>query len=312
MATTVEKVIVSGRKRGKGIRIAFLAPPILIYLIFYIYPAFNAIKYALYDWSGFDFGTARFVGLGNFKEAIKDKLMQVALQNNVFILVFGGVVMFSAALFFAAVLTTPGFRGRSFYKSVIFLPYVLNEVGVALLWIFILQPRFGMLNVLLKNIGLGAMAQVWLGDRFLALSCIIFIIAWHGIGFYMILLMSGIETIPLDLYDAAKVDGASSIQTFRYLTLPLLRDILAIAVVYWMIGALKVFGLVWAITGTNGGGTTNGTQTVATYMYMTAFPYQSANFRLGYATAISVVLCILVFAVSLLFFRLQRKEAIEY
>lgn len=310
MATTRSEA--SGRRRGNGIAIAFLIPPILVYLIFYIYPTLNAFKYALFNWSGFDFSSAKFIGLGNFKEALSDKLLLVALENNLYIMVFGGVLMFAAALFFAAVLTVPGFRGRSFFKAVIFLPYVINEVSVALLWIFILQPHFGMLNLLLRQIGLGFLAQVWLGSRALAMGCIIFIIVWESIGFYMVLLMSGIETIPLELYDAARVDGASGIQSFRYLTLPLLRDILSIAVIYWMIGALKVFGVIWAMAGTAGTGTSNGTQTLATYMYQNAFPHQTANYRLGYATALAVLTFVLVFIFSLLFFRLQRREAIEY
>lgn len=309
MATTKEKVIISGRKRGKGIVFAFLAPPILIYLLFFIYPAVNAFKVAMYDWSGFNYANAKFIGLANFKEALTDKWVWLALSNNLYILVFGGLLMFSAALFFAAVLTTPGFRGRSFYKAIIFLPYVLNQVGVALLWIFILQPRFGMLNTLLRGIGLDALALTWLGGRGLAMGSIIYVLVWSSIGFYMILLIAGIETIPGDLYDAAKVDGASAIQTFRYLTLPLIRDILAIGVVFWMINAIKEFGVVWTLTR---GGPANLTNTISTYMMNEALPYQKPDFRLGYASAIAVVLFILVFGVTLLFFRLRRKEAIEF
>jgi ABC-type sugar transport system permease subunit len=309
MATAKAKAIISGRKRGKGVIIAFLAPAILVYLIFFIYPSINALKVAMYDWNGFFFETAKFVGLDNFIEAFHDQWVWVALENNLYIMVFGGILMFSAALFFAVVLTRPGFHGKSFYKSTIFLPYVISQVGVALLWIFVLQPRFGMLNTILRGIGLKSLALTWLGSRTPAMGSIIFIIVWSSIGFYMILLMAGIETIPSDLFDAAKVDGASEWLTFRYLTLPLIRDILAIAIVFWMISAIKAFGVVWTLTR---GGPANSTNTMATYMMNRALPYQTAQFRMGYATAISVILLILVLGVSMLFFRLQRKEAIQF
>lgn len=307
--TAVQQKAVSGRKRPKGIIFLFLLPAALLYLIFFIYPTLDALRISLFDWAGFKIETATFVGLGNFRELLGDKWARLALENNLFIMFFGGILMFSAALFFAVVLTNPRFRGRTFFKIVIFLPYVLNEVGVALLWIFILQPRFGMLNTLLRNIGLDSLAQIWLGSREYGVGSIIFITVWYTIGFYMVLLMAGIDGIPTDLFDAVKVDGANGIQTFRYLTLPLLRDILSIGIIYWMINSIKAFGVVWALTR---GAPGNSTHTIATYMVDKALPYQSALYRMGYATAIAVVMCIIVFLFTLIYFRMQRKEAIEY
>ena len=303
------KPVVSGRRKGKGIIFTFLAPAILIYAIFFLYPAFNAFQISLYDWSGFSFSSARFVGLANFKEALADKWVRLAFANNLIIMVVGGIFMFSLALFFAWVLTNRRYKGRTFFKTAIFLPHVINDVGVALLWVFIFQPRFGMLNQLLRSVGLSNLATVWLGSRETALPSIIFVFVWYVIGFYMVLLIAGIEGIPTDLYDAARIDGASDWQVFRSVVLPLLRDVLAIAVIYWMIGALKIFGLVWAMTR---GQPANQTHTVATYMMIWALPSQSAIFRMGYGTAISVLLFVVVFIVSLLFFRLRRSEAIEY
>jgi ABC-type sugar transport system permease subunit len=304
------EIIQSGRRRGKGIVFVFLAPAILLYLIFFIYPSVSALRISLFDWTGFNFATAEFLGLGNFKELLNDRWVRLAFTNNLYIMVFGGVLMFSSALFFASALSNPRFRGRTFFKIVIFLPYVLNEVGVALLWIFILQPRFGMLNTLLRNIGLESLTQIWLGSRNLGVGSIIFVIVWYTIGFYMVLLMAGIDGIPTDLFDAVTVDGANAFQTFRHLTLPLLRDILSIGVVYWMIFSVKAFGVVWAMTR---GAPGKQTHTIATYMVDQALPYQSATFRLGYATSIAVMMCIIVFLFTMVYFRfLQRKEAIEY
>jgi len=307
MATDTK--VVSGRRKGKGIILVFLTPALLFYMALFLYPAFSAFRISLYKWSGFYFKNATYVGLANFKEAITDKWVHLALGNNLLIMVVGGSFMFILALFFAVVLTNPHLKGRAVFKTLIFLPNVINEVGVALLWIFIYQPRFGMLNIALRTIGLDRLAKVWLGSRELAMPCIIFVIVWYVIGFYMVLLIAGIEGIPTDLYDAAKVDGANEWQVFWRVTLPLLRDVLAIAVVYWMIGSLKIFGIVWAMTK---GQPANSTHTVATYMMQQALPYQTSLFRMGYGTAIAVLLFIVVFFIALLFFRLSRTEAIEY
>jgi multiple sugar transport system permease protein len=137
-----------------------------------------------------------------------------------------------------------------------------------------------------------------------------FIIIWHVIGFYMVLLIAGMEGIPTDLYDAAKVDGASEWQVFWRVTMPLLRDVLAVGVIHWMISSLKIFGILWA-TGWEGT-SLNDTHTIATYMMMYATTRSAAVFRMGYGTTVAVAMCILVFFVSLLFFRISRQEAIEY
>ena len=302
--------VVSGRKRGKSIVFAFLTPPILVYVAFFLYPAANAFRISLYRWKGFYAKNAKFVGLDNFKEVLSDRWVKLALSNNMLIMVVGGVLLFAAALFLAAVLTNPRFKGRTFFKTLVFLPHVINPIGVGLLWIFILQPRFGLLNTLLRSAGLGSLAQPWLGSRELAIPSIILVMIWYVIGFYMVLLIAGMEGIPGDLYAAAKVDGASDWQIFWKLTLPLLRDVLAIAVVYWMIGALKIFGVVWVLTQ---GGPGNSTQTISTYMIgQVLSSWGTVGLRIGYGTAIAVVLFILVFFVSLLFFRLSRTETIEF
>ena len=125
----------------------------------------------------------------------------------------------------------------------------------------------------------------------------------------MVLLIAGVEGIPPELFAAARVDGASEWQIFWQVTLPLLRDVLVIGVIFWMISALKIFGEVWALTR---GQPANSTHTIATYMIQQALPYQSTVFRMGYGTAIAVLLFAVVFFVTLLFFRFSRKEAIEY
>jgi N-acetylglucosamine transport system permease protein len=309
VTSAVQTRVASGRRRGKGIIFAFLVPGIVIYSLLFLYPALSAFRISLYKWQGYKWENAQYVSLDNFREALQDRWLLKALGTNAWFMIVGGILLFILALLFAAVLTNTRYRARTFFKTVIFLPHVINVVGVGLLWVFVLNPRFGILNQALRVAGLTNLAKPWLATPY-ALHSYTFIIVWYVIGYYMVLLIAGMEGIPTDLYDAAKVDGANEWQVFRSVTLPLLRDVLAVGIIQWMITALKIFGILWA-TG-EWGTSFNDTHTIATYMMMYASPKSAAGFRMGYATTVAVVMCVLVFLVSLLFFRLSRREAIEY
>ncbi len=303
----------SGRRREKGIIFLFLAPAVLLYSLLFLYPTIDALRICLYDWNGLNFANARFIGLGNFVEAWGDKWVRVAVRNNFLIMTLGGVLMFSLSLVFAVALTTGRIKGKSFFRTVIFFPYMMSGVGVGLFWTFVLNNRFGALNGILRALGLGSLARPWLAEPRLALGSVIYVAVWWGIGFYMLFLEAGIESIPADLFDAARVDGATERQSFFYVTLPLLREFLAVAIVLWMIGALKTFGVVLLMTA---GGPANQTQVLSTYMALQSFNLGGASagaiFRFAYGTAIGVILSILVVLVSLLYFRLRREEAVEF
>ncbi len=286
----------------------FLAPALLVYSLFFIYPAADAFRISLYDWTGFG-SNARFIGLKNFGEALQDRIVRLAFSNNVLIMFGGGAVLFTLALYFAVTLTNPKVKGRTFLRIVLFFPYTINAVGIAFLWLFILNPQMGLLNGTLDALGLDKLTQVWLGRRDLAMASIIWVIIWTVIGFYTILLQAGIENIPQDLRDAARVDGAEGSALFRYITLPLLRDVLAVAVTYWIIEALQVFSIVYAMTR---GAPAGETHTVATYMYTVALPQFTPILRFGYGTAIAVLQFILVVTASAVYFRLIRREAVEF
>jgi ABC-type sugar transport system permease subunit len=222
----------------------------------------------------------------------------------------GGTVLFLLALYFAVILTTPRVKGKRLLRTVLFFPYSINVVGIAFLWLFVLEPQIGALNGALEALGLGDLTQVWFGSRGIALGSIIWIIIWTVIGFYTILLQAGIDNIPQELFDAARVDGAHGLTLFRRITLPLLRDVLAVAVTYWMIQALKIFGIIYATTR---GAPASETHTVATYMFEIAMPYQEAVYRFGYGTAIAVLQFVLIVVISVVFFRLvRRREAVEF
>jgi len=303
----------SGRRKGKTIIFVYLALPVLLYVTLFLYPTIYAVRMCFYRWKGLNFANAKFIGLDNFLEAFGDRWVRLAVRNNFLIMFVGGVLIFSLSLLFAVALTNGRLRGKDFFRTVIFFPYMISGVGVGLFWTFVLNPRFGALNGVLQAIGLESLTRAWLGEPKLALASIIYVVVWWGIGFYMLFLMAGIKSIPISLFDAARVDGASERQLFFHITLPLLRQFLAIAIVLWMIEALKTFDVVLLLTG---GGPANQTQVLTTYMAKMAFnlPAGSAGavFRFGYGTALAVILFSFVLLASLLYFRLARTEAMEF
>jgi raffinose/stachyose/melibiose transport system permease protein len=286
----------------------FLAPAFIVYTLFYMYPAVDAFRISLYDWTGFG-NNATYVGLKNFGDALRDRFVRMAFGNNVLIMFAGGALLFLLALYFAVILTTPAVKGRRLLRTVLFFPYTINAVGIAFLWLFILNPRFGLLNGTLEALGLDNLALIWLGRRDLAMGSMIWVIIWMSIGFYTILLQAGIDNIPKELIDAARVDGAQGFAMFWRITLPLLRDVMAIALTYWIIEALQIFGIVFAMTR---GAPAGETHTVATYMYSVALPQYNPILRFGYGTAIAVLQFLLVVAASSIYFRLIRREAVEF
>ncbi len=302
-----------GLRRPKSILFVFLAPALLLYGFFFIYPSLDALRMSLYDWTGLSLANAEFVGLRNFSDAIDDRWVAIAVKNNLLISAYGGVLAIGLALIFAVALTTRGFRAKGFFRTVIFFPYMISGVGVGLFWVFVFNPSFGLLNGLLGRLGLQAWQRPWLGDPQTALACIIYVTVWWSIGFYMLYLVAGIRTIPLELYDAARVDGANDGHLLRHVTLPLIREFMSVAIVLWIIDALRAFAVVLMLTG---GGPGNRTQVLSTYMAKLAFNIpsgaQGALFRFGYGTAIAVILCLLVLLASLLYFWLRRRERLEF
>jgi ABC-type sugar transport system permease subunit len=297
-----------GRK-GKGrMVVTFLLPAVVMYAVFFVYPAIKALYVSLHNWSGFT-KDMEFVGLANFKELFTTDVFWIALGNNVIILFGGGALIFIFALLFAAILSNKRIHGRKFFRGLFFFPNLISAVAVAVLWSFIYNERFGMINSLLRAIGLDSLTRTWLGTRPLAMGSIIVVMLWMYMGYYMVLLLSGIDKIPDSYYDAARVEGASGGQIFFQITLPLIWDVLIIALNLWAIGALKSFELIWAMTQ---GGPGNATQVISTYMYGMAFGERYAVFRMGYGTAIAVVLLILVMIGSALIRKLGVREAVEF
>jgi N-acetylglucosamine transport system permease protein len=286
--------------------VPFLAPAIVLYVVFVLWPYAQSFYVALTDWRGVS-AEKQFVGLQNFANLLRDSNFWGALQHNATMLVALPIVTLSLALFFAASFTQGGrgIPGANFYRIVFFFPQVMAVAIIGILWSFIYNPNFGLLNGFLRLVGLGGLTRTWLGDPATALAAVGMVVVWQAVGFYMVLFVAGMQSIPASLYEAATLDGANRWAMFWRITLPLMWDNVQVALVYIGIGALDLFTVVQVTTE---GGPSRASEVVARYMYATAFQYA----QFGYATAIGVSLLFMTLALSVLTLRLTQRERIEF
>jgi raffinose/stachyose/melibiose transport system permease protein len=280
------RATIGTRRKKWPLVLAFLAPALLLYFVFVMYPIFQGIRYSGYDWNGLK-PLTDWVGFGNFVDAFKDPTFRKALEHNLIILVLTLVLQLPFALFLA-VLLDQNLRGRALMRMLFFAPYVLSEVVTAIVWRQILRPG-GLLDTGIASVAGDSIHVLWLADPKIVLWSVFFVVSWKYFGFHMILMLAGLQQIPDELEEAAAIDGAGWWQTFRYITLPLLGPTVRVSVFLGMIGSLQLFDLIWVMTG---GGPVNASNTMATYMIDWGF----RRSQFGYASAVSVI----VFGLSLL------------
>jgi N-acetylglucosamine transport system permease protein len=292
--------------------VTFLVPPLLLYAIFVISPYLQAFQISTTDWLGFS-PDAKFIGGQNFARLFQDGLVWNALKNNAILLALVPVLTIVLGLFFATMLNMGGrggragvlgVRGSSVYRLVYFFPQVLSVVIIALMWKEVYNPISGLLNGAVR--GLGLPTPAWLGDPRTAFWCVLAVMVWSNVGFYVVLFGAAMAAIPRDIYEAVMLDGASRWATVRRITIPLLWDTVQVAWVYLAIGALDGFILVQQMTA---GGPNFSTDVVGLRMYDSAFGTES---KFGYASAIGVVMFFLCLSVAVLALRVSRRDRIEY
>ncbi|MEU8934946.1 sugar ABC transporter permease [Streptomyces sp. NPDC048409] len=299
--------------------VGFLALPLGLYALFVVWPFIQSIYYSFTDWTGLspDF---KMVGLDNYKRMFHDDIFWKSLQHSLMFAVVLPLVTISLALFFAFMINVggrrrrggpvvTGVRGSSFYKIVYFFPQVLSIAIVSLLFAFAYNPDSGAINSFLRGIGLGSVQPLWLGDPSLALWCVMAVLVWSTVGFFVVLFSAGMASIPTDLYEAALLDGAGRATTFFRLTLPLLWDTVQSGWVYMGILAFgaESFAVVQIMT-TGPGGPDYSTTVMVLYVYQKAFRDGQA----AYATTIGVALLVVTLAFAAVVMRLGRRERLEY
>lgn len=268
----------TGRARSAFIA-AFLAPAVVLYALFVIWPVAQAFAFSLYRWRGVS-ENRTFVGLENFARLAADPVFRQALSHNLFFLIVGGMAIMAVGLAVAHAVHGEGRWVRAL-RGVYLFPQIISGVVVAILWMFIYNPSFGVLNGTLKAMGLATLALDWLGTPRTALPAVTVTFVWHAVGFYIMLFSAGLRTIPIEVHEAALLDGVQGLRRFRTITLPMLWGVMRVAMVYVVINALNVFALVFLMTV---GGPDRRTETMLTYLYEQAFK----NSEFGYGTALAV------------------------
>ncbi len=277
--------------------VVFLLPAIALYVAFVVYPIIQSTRYSLYDWNGLA-PLTDFVGLDNFQRAFGDDLFRDALRHNAIIIALSLLLQIPFALGLAMLLNVR-LPGRALLRTLFFAPYILSEVVTGVVWRQVLRPN-GLLDQSLTAVGAEGLIHEWLADPQIVLYSLFFVISWKYFGFHMILLLAGLQQIPKELAEAAVIDGASSWQRFRYVTLPLLGPTIRVSVFLSIIGALQLFDLVWVTTK---GGPIGASSTMATYLYE-----QFRRSLFGYASAVSIVIFGLSLIIALLYQRVVMRR----
>jgi raffinose/stachyose/melibiose transport system permease protein len=276
-----------------AIIVAFILPAAVIYTLFVIFPVIQAAYYGFYKWNGLGPATD-FVGLENYVRILSDELFQMAVGHNLLIIVLSLLIQLPMALA-CALLVNRGLRGRSVFRMIYFLPFVLSEVVTGIIWAFIYHPRAGLLNWLLSIIVPSWDPPSWLGTpNLLVLCCIFVVITWRYFGYHMILYVAGLQNIPHEIEEAAQIDGATGWQVIRHVIIPLLGPTIRLTIYFAVLGSLQFFDLVWVMTQ---GGPANASNTMATYMYQFGF----LRTQLGYGSSIAVIMFIICFSFSLIY-----------
>jgi raffinose/stachyose/melibiose transport system permease protein len=269
----------------------FIFPALIFFIAIVIAPIALSAYYSTLEWDGI--GKSTFIGLGNYKDLFinnSDGFVQ-SVGNSLLFAIVAVLVQLPIALFFALVLAK-GVKGESFFRSVYFIPVIIATVVIGQLWMKVYNPEYGLLNTFLKAIGLGSLTRGWLGEEKTALFAAFIPILWQYIGYHMLLMYAAIKSISIDIYEAAKIDGASGLKTAYSITIPMIKPMLKVCVTFSVIGSLKVFDLVYVLTN---GGPAHASEVPSTLMVNTIFLRNMYGY--GSSMAVFIIFECLIFTV---------------
>lgn len=268
---------------------SFVLPLIIFIIIFLLYPIIASLVLSFFKWKGY--GELNFVGIQNFiKMFTIDRYFPIAIKNSIIFSIsatFGTVIVG----FILAVLIDLKVFLWKFYRFAFFLTVIISIVVTGMLWLRIFDP-YGLVNYLLNALNLADLARPWMGEADMAFAIIIFVTIWQYSGFTMIFFLAGMQNIEEDIYEAARIDGASTFRRIKSITLPLLKNVFAVVIMLQLIFSFKVFDIVWVMTG---GGPAGGTEVLGTYLYQVAF--RKSQFGGGSVIAVIMFLLALIFAI---------------
>ena len=278
----------------------FLLPALILFLGVLIAPIAMSGYYSLTEWNGL--GTPEFIGFQNYVELFTSKSINImrALKNVMLLALLSVCIQLPFALLLALKLSQH-VKGERWYLAIYFMPVLISSVVIGQLWIKIYNPEYGVLNTLLRSLGLDSWTRIWLGDKNVAMGACLVPILWQYVGYHMLLMYAGIKGMPPELNEAAMLDGCTPGQVSRYITIPYIRPILRVSVIFAVTGSLKSFDMIYVLTN---GGPNHATEVPSTLMINLLF----LRNRYGMGSAIAVLLIVLCFGFALLISAIFREE----
>lgn len=278
----------------------FVAPALICYIVFAIIPIINTIELSFYKWDGAS-PIMEYVGLANYKEIFANPIFWKALSHNLFWITFTIMIPTIFGIILAVMLSQRFVRFRLLFRVVFYMPAIVSMVAVSVIWNWILNPEFGILNRILKTIGLGVFAADWLGNEKTVMFALLIAGSWVHYGFCMVITLAALSGVDASYMEVAKLEGANPVQTFVYVTMPLLKNTFTLLALNSLIGSFKVFEIVYMMTK---GGPYNSSKVISTYMYRTAF----TNSEFGLGSAIATVLSVLIAICSAIYMKVSERE----
>jgi N-acetylglucosamine transport system permease protein len=293
-------------KSAKPFILICLAPALILFSIFMIYPTLSVFGMSLYRWGGLS-SNKTFVGLNNFKLLVNDEYFLRSLQNTIFIIVVVTIITMAFAIVFASILVRESIKGQNFFRVVFYIPNILSVAVISAIFAAIYDPSRGLLNSLLRIFHTENWENIqYLGNQKIVIYSIVGAMVWQAIGYYMVIYMASMSSIPSHLYEAADLDGAGKMNQFFTITLPLVWDTIRTSLTFFVISSINLsFLLVKVMTN---GGPDGASEVFLSYMYKQS--YDNASY--GYGMSIGVVVFLFSFILSAIINKITEREVLQY
>lgn len=284
----------------KKTKILMIAPAVILFLLYIIIPVFMAFYYGFTNFTGI--GKPEFLGLRNYITLFSDKIFYIALKNTGLVLVMS-LLLIVPCSFGLSLLFARKMRGGKLVKAFCFSPNIISPILIGLIWVFILDPKIGLINAFLRYIGVSAQLE-WIGGKTLTPYCVGAIFLWQTLGYNATIFLAGIKMVPQELYEASEIDGAGKVQQLIYITFPMIRQTIIIVMLLVITGCFKIFEIVYQLTG---GGPNHMSDLLVTYMYYSTF----TSSRYGYGMSIASVTFLISALFAVIYLYVTREQVGE-
>lgn len=287
----------------KKLIIPYLMPAVLVYSLFFIVPTLHGLYISFHEWSGFT-DNMLFVGFDNYSKMLTDKIYWLSFKNTLLILLVGGCVVFLVGFIFTS-LMSQGIKAKRAIRAIIFFPQIVAPIAIAIVWNYLYRYDEGLFNSLLNTLGFDSIN--WTSSNNIMISAVIAII-WYSLGFYAVILLAGVDKIPNTFFEAARLEGASTFQIFIKITIPLIWDVLSIAIILWVINSIRLFDFLFAF---GGAAPPTSVWNLGLYQFILGFSTRTPIYQLGYASAIAISMIFFTALLVLIGRKFMKREVYE-